>query len=203
LQRLNAERGEQQQADPSAQPDVDPQIEVRALVVRSQKGDANAFGQLYDRFQPEIVRYLTYRVGNADTAEDLAQQVFLKAWQAIPRYEERGVPFKAWLYRMAHNQMVDHHRTRRPTTDLEGVDIPEEAEAEQRVLVQEVHEHLRAALERLSEDHRQVLTLRFLLEKSAREAGQIMDRKEVTIRGLQMRALQALRREIELTGGLP
>lgn len=203
MQRLNAERGEQQQADPSAQPDVDPQIEVRALVVRSQKGDANAFGQLYDRFQPEIVRYLTYRVGNADTAEDLAQQVFLKAWQAIPRYEERGVPFKAWLYRMAHNQMVDHHRTRRPTTDLEGVDIPEEAEAEQRVLVQEVHEHLRAALERLSEDHRQVLTLRFLLEKSAREAGQIMDRKEVTIRGLQMRALQALRREIELTGGLP
>ena len=97
---------------------------------------------------------------------------------------------------MAHNQMVDHHRTRRPTTDLEGVEIPEEAEAEQRVLVQEVQSHLKAALECLSEDHRQVLVLRFLLEKSAREVGEIMNRKEVTIRGLQMRALQALCREI-------
>ena len=102
---MSAEHGTAQPADPTAEVDVDPQIEVRALVVRSQKGDANAFGQLYDRFLPEIVRYLTYRVGNPDTAEDLAQQVFLKAWQAIPRYEERGVPFKAWLYRMAHNQV--------------------------------------------------------------------------------------------------
>ncbi len=198
---MSAERGTTP-ADPAAEA-VDPELEVRALVVRSQKGDANAFGLLYDRFLAEIVRYLTYRVGNPDTAEDLAQQVFLKAWQAIPRYEDRGVPFKAWLYRMAHNQMVDHHRTRRVTTDLEGVDLPEEPEAEQRVLVQEVHSHLRAALDRLSEDHRQVLVLRFLLEKSAREVGEIMDRKEVTVRGLQMRALQALRREIELTGGLP
>ena len=200
---MRAEHGETPPADQTADPAIDPQIEVRALVVRSQKGDANAFGQLYDRFQPEIVRYLTYRVGDPDTAEDLAQQVFLKAWQAIPRYEDRGVPFKAWLYRMAHNQMVDHHRTRRPTTDLEGVEIAEEPEAEQRVLVREVHDHLRAALERLSEDHRQVLVLRFLLEKSAREVGDIMERKEVTIRGLQMRALQALRSEIETTGGLP
>ncbi len=88
----------------------------------ARQGDSTAFGALYDRFQPEILRYLTHRVGDPDAAEDLAQQVFLKAWQAIPRYESRGVPFKAWLYRMAHNQMVDYFRTRRVTTDLEGVD---------------------------------------------------------------------------------
>jgi RNA polymerase sigma-70 factor (ECF subfamily) len=118
------------------------------------------------------------------------------------------VPFKAWLYRMAHNLMVDHHRTRHPTTDLDGIDVPDQpetepSEAERRVLVQEVHAHLRAGLERLSEDHHQVIVLRFLLEQSAREVGEIMQRKEVTIRGLQMRALQALRREIELTSDLP
>ena len=206
MQRVSAERGTTpaDRANEAADPEIaNPDLEVRALVGRAQEGDAQAFGQLYDRSQPEIVRYLTYRVGNPDTAEDLAQQVFLRAWQAIPRYEDRGVPFKAWLYRMAHNQMVDHHRTRPVTTDLAGIEIPEEPEAEQRVLVQEVHAHLRAALERLSEDHRQVLVLRFLLEKSAREVGEIMERKEVTVRGLQMRALQALRREIELTGGLP
>ncbi|MEI6136883.1 MAG: sigma-70 family RNA polymerase sigma factor [Chloroflexota bacterium] len=174
-----------------------------ALVDGARQGDSTAFGALYDRFQPEILRYLTHRVGDPDAAEDLAQQVFLKAWQAIPRYESRGVPFKAWLYRMAHNQMVDYFRTRRVTTDLEGVDPPQESEAEGIVIAAETSEVLKQALDRLSEDHRQVLQLRFLMEKSAREIGEIMGRKEVTIRGLQMRALQALRREIDGTGGLP
>jgi RNA polymerase sigma-70 factor (ECF subfamily) len=176
---------------------------VRRLVDRAKVGDAEAFGGLYDRFQPEIVRYLTHRTRDADAAEDLAQQVFLKAWQAIPRYEDRGVPFKAWLYRMAHNQMVDHFRSRRPTSDLEGLDLPVESEAETLLLDGEMQEALKGALERLTEDHRQVLVLRFLMEKSAREIGEIMGRKEVTIRGLQMRALQSLRREIESMGGLP
>ena len=176
---------------------------IRPLVDRAKEGDAEAFGALYDRFQPEILRYLIVRTRNRDVSEDLAQQVFLKAWQAIPRYQHRGAPFRAWLYRMAHNQMVDHFRTSRPTTDLEGVDLPEDPEAEARVLTAETNDLLRGALERLSEDHREVLVLRFLMEKSAREIGEIMDRKEVTIRGLQMRALQALRREIESEGGLP
>jgi len=175
---------------------------INALVNRARSGDAEAFGQLYDRYQPDLIRYLVHRVGDTEVAADLVQQVFLKAWQAIPRYEHRGVPFKAWLYRMAHNQMVDHHRTRRTTTGLDGVDVPEDAEAELHVEREELRDQLRAALEQLSEDHRQVLILRFLMEKSAREAGEIMGRKEVTIRGLQFRALQALRREFEALGGL-
>ncbi len=176
---------------------------IRPLVDRAKSGDAEAFGALYDRFQPEIYRYLVIRVRDQDVAEDLAQQVFLKAWQAIPRYEHRGAPFRAWLYRMAHNQMVDYFRTYRHTTDLEDVELPEAAEAEGLVLAAEMSEALHSALDRLSEDHRQVLVLRFLMEKSAREIGEIMGRKEVTVRGLQMRALQALRREIESQGGLP
>jgi len=175
---------------------------IRPLVDRARDGDAEAFGAIYDRFQPEILRYLAIRVRNQDTAEDLAQQVFLKAWQAIPRYQHRGAPFRAWLYRMAHNQMVDFYRTHRATSDLEGVEIPEEPEAEQRVIEAETNEALGAALSRLSEDHRQVLELRFLAEMSAKEIAEIMDRKEVTVRGLQMRALQALRREIDAQGGL-
>ena len=180
----------------------DDQRAIAALIARSSEGDADAFGKLYDRFQPEILRYLVHRVRDRETAEDLAQQVFLKAWQAIPRYEQRGLPFKAWLYRMAHNQMVDHFRTHRPTSDLEGVDVPQDAEAEQRVLEAERNERLGAALERLSEDHRRVLVLRFLMEKPAREIGEIMGRKEVTVRGLQLRALRALRKEIEAIGGM-
>lgn len=182
----------------------DEQTLIDALVDRSKDGDADAFGELYDRFQPEILRYLTHRTRDADAAEDLAQQVFLKAWQAIPRYQRRkGVPFKAWLYRMAHNQMVDHFRQLRPTADIDGIEVPEAPEAEQRVLVREANERLQSALERLSEDHRQVLVLRFLMEKSAREIGEVMGRKEGTVRGLQMRALKALRVEIEAIGGAP
>lgn len=140
---------------------------------------------------------------NTETAEDLAQQVFLKAWQAIPRYEQRGTPFKAWLYRMARNQVIDHFRKQRPTTDLEGIDPPVEAEAEELVLAQERNTLLRAAMDRLSPDHREVLVQRFLMEKSAAEISEVMGRKEVTVRGLQMRALRSLRKELEATGGMP
>ncbi len=181
---------------------ADP-ADLTRLVDRAKDGDAQAFGLLYDRFQPEILRYLTHRTRNAEAAQDLSQQVFLKAWQAIPRFEQRGVPFKAWLYRMAHNQMVDHFRTRKVTSELGDFDLPDDADQESALLAGEVSEALQRALARLSEDHRQVLTFRFLMEKSAREIGEVMGRKEVTVRGLQMRALQALRREIELMGGLP
>src|SRR5690606_7549763 len=71
---------------------------IRPLVDRAKEGDADAFGVLYDRFQPEILRYLLVRVRDRDVAEDLVQQVFLKAWQAVPRYQHRGAPFRAWLY---------------------------------------------------------------------------------------------------------
>ena len=187
----------------TALPEPVREQDVDVLVERARQGDADAFGALYDRYQPDILRYLTHRLRDPEVAEDLTQQVFLKAWQAVPRYQQRGVPFKAWLYRMAHNLMVDHYRARRPTNDLEGIDVPEEPVAEQRVLRQELLERLQEALDRLSTDHREVLVLRFLMEKSAAEIGEIMERKEVTVRGLQFRALRALRHEIEAMGGLP
>lgn len=176
---------------------------VDVLVAQAKEGNAQAFGALYDRYQPEILRYLVNHVRNYATAEDLTQQVFLKAWQAIPRYEQRNVPFKSWLYRMAHNQMVDHFRTHRHTVDLEGVDRAEAPEAEASVLAGELRGQLEAGLRRLSADHREVLILRFIMEKSAAEIGEIMGRKEVTVRGLQLRALRALRRELDMMGGRP
>lgn len=176
-------------------------IVIDNLVEGAKHGDADAFGVLYDRYQPEILRYLVNHVRDHATAEDLTQQVFLKAWQAIPRYEQRNVPFKSWLYRMAHNQMVDHFRTKRTTVDLEGIDCAEPAEAEALVIAGETRKVLEGALLRLSTDHREVLVLRFLMEKSAAEIGAIMGRKEVTVRGLQLRALRALRRELDSMGG--
>lgn len=191
------------EATMTAAPQPHEEQDVSVLVERARHGDTEAFGSLYDRYQPDILRYLTHRCRDQDLAEDLTQQVFLKAWQAVPRYQQRGVPFKAWLYRMAHNQMIDHFRASRPTTDLEGIDVPEQPVAEQRLIRQELVDCLQRALDRLTEDHRQVLVLRFLMEQSAAEIGLVMDRKEGTVRGLQFRALRALRAEIEAMGGLP
>jgi len=167
-----------------------------ALVARAQQGDADAFGALYDRYQPDILRYLLHHVRDRETAEDLTQHVFLRAWQAIPRYQQRSVPFSAWLYRMARNRMIDHFRTRRPTVDIALLDFPEPAESEARVLAAERRVLLERGLARLSPNHREVLVLRFVLEHSAAEIGAIMGRKEVTVRGLQLRALRALRKEL-------
>jgi RNA polymerase sigma-70 factor (ECF subfamily) len=151
-------------------------VAVDALVTLARRGDADAFGALYDRYQAEILRYLVNHVRDYATAEDLTQQVFLKAWQAIPRYEQRNVPFKSWLYRMAHNQMIDHFRTQRRTVDLDGVERAEPAEAEQNVLAVERRRFLERAMKRLSADHREVLVLRFIMEESAAEIGEIMGR---------------------------
>ncbi len=85
--------------------------ELVALAVRR---DAAAFGQLYELHLDSIYRYIYYRVGNAAEAEDLTEQVFLKAWEHIAAYDQRGLPFAAWLYRVAHNLVVDYRRTRRP-----------------------------------------------------------------------------------------
>ena len=170
---------------------------------RAREGHAESFGKLYDQFQPELLRYLAHRLRNRELAEDLTQQVFVKAWQAMPRYEQRSVPFKAWLYRIAHNQLVDYFRTHRQTVDLHAIEAAAEADVEGQAIAGDQRRRLQAALLRLSEDHRQVLVLRFLMEQSAAEVGEIMGRKEVTVRGLQLRALRALRTEFEAIGGVP
>lgn len=186
-----------------ALPDADL-AEVRANVALAAGGNAQAFGALYDRYHPEVLRYFRARVRGAEVAQDLTQQLFLRAWQAIPRYQDRGLPFAAWLFRMAHNLAVDYFRAHRNTAPLDGVDVAsEQAGAAEGLIAGERSAHVQRALDRLSEDHRQVLILRFVLEKSAREIGLIMGRKEVTVRGLQYRALHALRAELEAGGELP
>src|SRR5262245_5458045 len=81
-----------------------------ALVEYAVAGDADAFGALYLRHLNAIYRYVYFRVGNAADAEDLTEQVFLKAWEALPSYNQRGHRFTSWLYRNAHNMVIDHHR---------------------------------------------------------------------------------------------
>jgi RNA polymerase sigma-70 factor (ECF subfamily) len=165
------------------------------LVARAQRGDRGAFGDLYERHLDAIFRYVYYRVGEQREAEDLTETVFLKAWEALDRYKASAVPFTAWLYRIAHNLLIDRHRAFKEETALPDDHADHtphtnpEAEA-QRHLEQAA---LTTALAQLEPDHQHVLTLRFINDLSHAETARIMGRTEGAVRVLQHRALAALR----------
>jgi RNA polymerase sigma-70 factor (ECF subfamily) len=165
--------------------------------------DPNAFGELYDRFVERVYRYLYFRAGGHPEAEDLTEQVFLKAWEAIGRYRWQGRPFLAWLYRLAHNIHIDHVRTQRPTTSLNNDDRPIElASATAAVELSRALDAdlLSRALGELTVDQQQVIVMKFIDGLDNEQIAQSMDKREGAIRALQMRALLSLRRVLESQG---
>jgi RNA polymerase sigma-70 factor, ECF subfamily len=169
-----------------------PEAEV---VVRAVEGDQEAFGDLYEKYLDAIFRYIYYRVNNHHEAEDLTETVFLKAWEALGSYRVSNVPFRAWLYRIAHNLVVDLYRTQKVEAPLDG-QIGFSADGhnpEEQVAWLERTEQLMDAMAELDEDHRQVLSLRFISELSHAETAYIMNRSQGAVRVLQHRALIALR----------
>lgn len=175
---------------------VVPAAREDALVARARRGDAEAFGGLYELHLDRIYRYVYYRVGSANEAEDLTELVFLKAWEAIRRYESRGLPFSAWLYRMAHNAVVDHYRAARPTTPIdETFDLEDESQNLVGTLEASVdREELRQAIRRLNSDQQQVILLRFVEELSHAEVARIVGKSEGAVRVIQHRALGVMSR---------
>lgn len=179
---------------PSAKPVRD---HIRNLVDRSIQGDADAFGELYEHYVGEIYRYFYHHVGDPAEAEDLAERTFLKVWQSIGRYRWQGKPFTAWLYTLAHNEMVDHFRAKRPRAPLDERQPYHGAGPDDLVIRQQTYADVRLALNHLTPDQRQLIILKFYMDKDNREIAQIMGKKEGTIRALQMRALAALRRHLQ------
>ncbi len=187
---------------PSTESQVEQNDEPR-LVARAVKRDAAAFGILYETHLDRIFRYIYYRVGSNGEAEDLTEQVFLKAWEAIDRYESRGVPFVAWLYRLAHNLVIDQYRARRVTVPLEDVGEAEEPGLDVVDAVEDKldAEEIRLALRKLSAEHQQLIVLRFVEGLSHAEVAQITGKSEGATRVVQYRALQALARALQSEGG--
>jgi RNA polymerase sigma-70 factor (ECF subfamily) len=170
------------------------------LASRASQGDRQSFGQLYERYVDRIYRYIYFKVGSREEAEDLASQTFLKAWDAIGDYEWRNHPFGAWLFRIAHNLVVDYHRARRDTLTLDDASPQLERKASrdeirpERVLAELIStDRVRQAIGRLTEEQQQVLILRFFEGLSTGEVAEIMGKRRGAVRGLQFRALSALR----------
>jgi len=168
---------------------------IDALVRRAAAGDAPAFAGLYDAFAPRVRRFLRHQVGDADTAEDLLQRTFVKMIEALPRYQSRGLPFGAWVFRIARNAVIDHRRTAHPGVPLDEA-IDRASDAGDPVAAAELDQDravLRQALDALPADQREVLVWRFFAELSPAETAVLMGRSNGAVRILQHRALAALR----------
>lgn len=169
-------------------------------LVALAKDDKDAFGELYERHVKKIYNYLYYRTGNQHDAEDLTARVFFRAMSHVENYTERGVPFQAWLYRIAHNLMANWHRdrSRRKIIPLdEYIAAGLYSEAPDRAAEDaEEREALLAAIRRLPEDRQQLLLLKFVEQMSNAEIGEIMGRTEGAIKSLYHRTLSALRDDL-------
>ena len=158
--------------------------------------DTETLSGLYEDFYDRIARYATARTGNRDVGEDLAGEVFVRAVESMGSFEQRGAPVEAWLFRIAHNLVVDHYRrnARRPTVALDdamqlaGPSDPA-AEAEHRLSM----DHVMRMMQHLNPAQQQVISLRFTGGLSAEQAGAVMGRTAGAVRELQRTALKALR----------
>ena len=179
------------------------QLDDKALVALARE-DKEAFGELYERYLPKMYNYTYYRTGNAHDAEDLTSRVFSRALSHIDSFEDRGVPFQAWLYRIAHNLVANWHRdqSRRKIIALDEYVVQSLAsEAPDHVAeAAEEQQELLRAVRRLPEDRQQLLLLKFIEKLSNAEIGEIMGRTEGAIKSLYHRTLLALREDMQNQG---
>ena len=177
------------------------------LVAEAQRGDPEAFGRIFDAYVGPIHRFIASRVNRPSDAEDLTQLVFVKALEALPRYEARGIPFGGWLFRLARNAIIDQVRTRRDHLSLVAAVTRETDDAgpEATAFLRDELDRVARALHELTDDQREVIELRFFAGLSVQETADAMGRQDGTVRGLQFRALAALRRSlgIEVERAIP
>lgn len=171
-----------------------------ALIERA-KVDKEAFGQLYERYVDRIYNYVYYRTGNVADAEDLTARIFVRAMQHIGNYQYRGIPFSAWLYRIAHNLVANWHRdrSRRKIMSLDHISQWQTNDDGPEFVAQlmEDKETLLRAIRRLPADRQELLILKFVERLPNAEIGNIMGRSEGAIKSLYHRTLIALREDMQ------
>ncbi len=176
-------------------------LEDGDLVELAKAGDKDAFGELYERYLDKIYNYVFYRTGNHHDAEDLTARVFFRAMAHIENYTERGVPFQAWLYRIAHNLVANWHRDRGrrkviPLDEFIAGSLKSDS-PDRHAEDNEEREALLKAIRTLPEERQQLLILKFVEHRSNAEIGAMMERTEGAIKSLYHRTLIALRDELQ------
>jgi RNA polymerase sigma-70 factor (ECF subfamily) len=175
----------------------------RALIQRSIHGDSEAFETLYLRHLERIYRYIYFRIGDEAQAEDMTEEVLVRAWESLPKYQIGESRFTSWLYTIAHNLLVDHYRRRNPIQispdDLAHYADP--GELPERIVGRKQEcEILTQSIMQLEDLEQQVLLLRFVEGLSHREIASIIGINQTTSRVIQHRALKALRVHLKHRG---
>lgn len=165
------------------------------LIWYSQRGDPDAFASLYDTYRHGIQRYILIRVADPELAEDLTSLVFLKAWENMNTFRIGRSLFGAWLYRIAHNAVIDHYRTRKTVVSLEDaapLELSYADEIDRKLDIQILAQELIQGLKVLTGTQQEVLILRFILGYTTPEIAQSLHKQQGAIRALQMRGLKRL-----------
>ncbi|HWQ12504.1 MAG TPA: sigma-70 family RNA polymerase sigma factor [Roseiflexaceae bacterium] len=170
-----------------------------AIIARAKAGDAEAIGKLYERYAPQVRRYVAMRLGDPLLAEDVCSDVFVKVLEGLARYEDRGWPFSAWLYRIAYARTMDMLRQarRRPSVPLDesssgALEPPDDA-----ILARIAYHEIRGEMRVLTNDQRLVLRLRFDEDRSLAEIAESLGRSIGSVKALQHRGLTRLAEALE------
>ena len=173
-----------------------------SLIQRAKHQDPEAFARLYEAYFDKIYRYVALKIGNGTEAEDMTQQVFLKALRSISSFKWRGIPFAAWLFRIAHNQVVDYLRkkTKRVTVSIDKLPVIASGDNPQLIAEQRQDiEQLASAIKQLTGAQREVVSLRFAGGLSVAEVSKVMGRSPGAVKALQHSAIVALRKVLPVT----
>jgi RNA polymerase sigma-70 factor (ECF subfamily) len=177
---------------------------IEALVREVKNGGHDAFSELYDIFIDAIYRYVFYRVRTGDS-EDLVENVFLKVWENIKSYKEKkDTYFSSWIFRIAHNVVVDYYRASKDRISLDlDISIPDLDREHSPLRKTEKHldqKVLKSALDRLKKGYQDILVYKFINDLSNAEIAEVLGQSEGSVRILQFRALKALKQEFEQMG---
>ena len=181
---------------PAFEPETSEKSKVEKLVVQAVNGNTDAFGELYIIFVEKIYRYIFYHVKSKTTAEDITGEVFLKAWRAISSCRGKENTFSSWLYRIAHNQMIDEirKRQRRPFLELENIENISDSESSVEGYLEQ--QELLEVVDCLPPNQRRLIILKFIEGMDNREIANILGKSEGALRVMQMRALSTLKKEL-------
>jgi RNA polymerase sigma-70 factor (ECF subfamily) len=178
----------------------DTEFNEEEVLTRAAQGDRDAFGLLYERYIERIFNYVYYRTGNLHDAEDLTARVFQRAMNHIQKYTDRGVPFSALLYRIAHNLVANWHRDRSRRQEIPLDDLPvvpsKEDRPETSLVRSQEQDALLRLIRQLPPERQHLLILKFVENLSNAEIGQIMSRSEGAVKSLYHRTLLALRDDL-------
>lgn len=171
-------------------------------LINLARTDPEAFGALYERYVERIYNYVFFRVGNSKDAEDLTSKVFFKALKSIGGYKHMGLPFSAWIYRIAHNLVANYHRDRMRGREIsiENLSLPDtgkQAAPEQKMSQSQDHEFLSRIIGDLSPQKRELILLKFVQNLSNEEISYIFGKSEGAIKSLYHRTLLELRDRVK------